>query len=42
MWRLQTSAAGFDFMTNSKLQNFQGQFGGSFRKGLNSDKIKKK
>jgi hypothetical protein len=31
----------FDFVTNSKLQNLQGQFGGPFNKGLNSDEIKK-
>jgi len=32
----------FVFMTNSKLHNVQGQFGGPSNKGLNSDEIKKK
>jgi len=32
----------FDSMTNSKLQNLQGQFAGLSNKGLNSDEIKKK
>jgi hypothetical protein len=31
----------FDFMTKSKLQNLQGQFGGHSNKGLNSDETKK-